>query len=120
MNKRMIISAEQAMFSRQKRWLSKESILKAIDHERDLQRGYCAQAEAYQAEAESSLKLAHDDRLTPGDQAMWHTRYKSAKTEAERLFAKADRKEKRVEELGHKLAAFRTELLPFTKDRAVV
>lgn len=121
MSNRMILTQEQAMYSGQKRWLSEESIIRAIDHENSLQRSYCVQAEHFQAEAESCLRLAHDESLSENKRFGYAERYKEAKNESEKLFAKADRKDQRLKSLGEKLAAFRTGLLmPITTDPAVV
>ena len=108
-------------FSNQKRWLTEEEILRAIDRTRERQRKLCAEAETDRADAECLTRRAHHPK-TKSDQSYSDIAMARQKfSESEEKFARASRMDKRIKTLGEKLAAFRTQLMtPITTDPAVV
>lgn len=129
MSKRCILNEEQAIFSRQKRYLSEKSIIVEIDEAKAKQHAITERADR--------LLMAHKSRSMDELTAEDHKAIVEHAVEAgkfidhdsglsvchelsEILYARAERMEHRICNLGHKLAAFRTELLSFTNDRAVV
>lgn len=108
------------MFSRQKRYLSEAGIIRSIDHENQLKHAACVRGEYLTEKAKECLKMAHDEKLPVKDRNTFHFEYRQYSEEAAKLFRKAELKEARVKTLGEKLAAFRTRLLSFETDPAVV
>jgi hypothetical protein len=122
MSKRAILTEEQAVFSRQKRYMSEKAIISAIDEARAKQRAMMEMAERIKGAIHlGDLMLRQEDFNQIGALNVSHgfgmTDYKQI---SDYLFAKAERMEDRILNLGHKLAAFRTGLLSFTNDPAVV
>jgi len=123
MSKRAILTEEQAIMSRQRRYMSEASILTAIDAARSKQKQLERMAvnfmEAHRKQdvnvltpesSEYLVKQITKDGFETSD-------YRGI---SEALNGKAERMEERIKTFGHKLAAFRTEIFSFTTDRAVV
>lgn len=121
--KRAILTAEQAMFSRQRRYMSEKSILTAIDDARARQKAAFDRSDRFlMAHKFDPCVLGEEDwklinKLNEA-QGFETTDYKGMS-----LFfqGKAQRMEDRIWALGQKLSAFRTGLLEgITTDPAVV
>lgn len=121
MNQRSILTQEQTLLSRQKRWTSEESIVSEIDRQRNLQRSRCCQAELLSAEADCFLRLSRDESIKDEERYSYLAQFKESKGRSDALFSKADRQESRIKSFSLKLSAFRTGLLAsVTLDPGVV